>query len=505
MMTWLRALSLALIIFTSAFSAARPLGACASVNGCPKDWTILVYMEADNDLYPYALWDLYEMEAGFSKPGRAASTGKADLVVQVNGPADDDQRRLHIISQTNTFAIKTVEDFNSQTLDSVKSPIIMRVPENDGKSEQTRLTEFLLWGRQNYPAKNYMVIVWGHGEGWKAYPSKKATGNLLEVKDLNVGMTSATPVYDSSFGGIGFSESSGTWLDVPALRDALDTFAKANGKPVDVYASDACNMQMLEVATELSNSARFLVGSSQIQDYQGMPYRVVLHELNTGHFNGLRGENKGSVNEFDEPYLMAKMLPKIMKESLNPRHGGQRGDIESYKFMTSSALTSTELQNLLIPEIKRLGTSLSVYLKEDPRRAPDLTLILQNVPRIEGGAQDFGIFLGLVETLLYKEKQRDGALSPAAEQLTSTLDETKAMLDRAILSYMYGPGYTVDDPTQMIGLVPRAVSLWLPTGFTEFRLRRDEFKMSRFYQATHWDHWLTTLYRLDALATRHRS
>ena len=30
-------------------------------SSCYKDWTILVYMAADNDLHPYALWDLEEM------------------------------------------------------------------------------------------------------------------------------------------------------------------------------------------------------------------------------------------------------------------------------------------------------------------------------------------------------------------------------------------------------------------------------------------------------------
>lgn len=53
-------------------------------DGCEKDWTVLVYMAADNSLFPYALMDLYEMEAAFKSRNVAGSTLKTDLLVQVD-------------------------------------------------------------------------------------------------------------------------------------------------------------------------------------------------------------------------------------------------------------------------------------------------------------------------------------------------------------------------------------------------------------------------------------
>jgi hypothetical protein len=56
---------------------------------CQKDWTLLVYMAANNDLAPYALWDLYEMEAAFKDPDLAGSGLATDLVVQLEHASEN--------------------------------------------------------------------------------------------------------------------------------------------------------------------------------------------------------------------------------------------------------------------------------------------------------------------------------------------------------------------------------------------------------------------------------
>lgn len=461
---------------------------------CEKEWTVLVYMAADNDLYSYALWDLFEMEARFeSDRNSAGSTLKTDLLVQVDGPARDDLRRLHVFSGPVAYAKKSKSDFESSSLDDVKSPVAARLREGR-KSEKDRLLEFLLWGAKEYPAKNYLVIVWGHGQGWKAYPVKRpAKSRSLERDDLDL------PQFpegddDADFGGIAFRQSAGSWLDIPALRSALDSFRRATGKPVDVYASDACLMQMLEVSYELSKSARFVVGSTQVQNFLGLPYRRILYELNTGRFNGMRKANRNGNDGKDEAYLLAKMIPELMKQSLDPRRGSQgRADREAQQFVTSSAITSAEFRQVLIPEIRRLGSALKAYLKEDSMRAMDLQFVLQNAPSLEGSAQDFGIFLGLLELQLREEKMRTGE-TRAAAKLKETVIAAKDALNRAVLAFAYGSAYAIDGNTKMLGFVPRAVSLWLPVASEEYRSRRAEFAASQFYKETRWADWLDLVY-----------
>jgi Clostripain family len=461
-------------------------------DGCEKDWTVLVYMAADNSLFPYALMDLYEMEAAFKSRNVAGSTLKTDLLVQVDGPATDDLRRLHIFSGPVQYEEKSKDDFADKTLDVIQSPVVARLPENDGKTERERLSEFLTWAARRYPSRHYMVIVWGHGQGWKSFPVEDpASSRLLHASDAPA---FPKPAPDKSFGGIAFRQSSGTWLDVPALSSALGDLRDAIGKPVDVYASDACLMQMLEVAYEVGANARFVVGSAQVQSFFGLPYRRILYELNKGSFDGLHKENRDSEDGSDEPYLLAKMIPILMKASLNPRgHGLQSSDKEAIKTMTSSALTIGEFDSQLVPAMATLGNALRAYLLEDSSRAMELRYITQNVPNIEGSAQDFGVFLGFVDQLLAEERAKKSE-SPAGAVLRDAVAGAKDALDRTVLSYTYGESYGVDAHSQLTGFVPRAVSIWLPVSGAELQKRRDEFQASRFYRATHWQDWLDTLF-----------
>jgi hypothetical protein len=462
--------------------------------GCEKDWTVLVYMAADNDLFPYALWDLFEMEARFESDGTVAGSSlKTDLVVEVDGPAKDDRRRIHVFSGPVEYSHRTKTEFDRLDLSSVKSPLVERLREGS-ESEQKRLEQFLLWGAKNYPAKNYMVIVWGHGQGWKAYPvSRPAQSRTISKEDLSVDFPATAS--DKRFGGIAFRQSSGTWLDIPALRKALDSFTSEIGRPVDVYASDACLMQMLEVSYELNENARFIVGSTQVQNFLGLPYRRLMYELNSGRFNGQRSRNRHSVDESDEPLFLARMIPQLMRASFDPRRGSQgRSDREAQKFITSSALTSSELGRRLLPELARLSKAIRDYVAEEKLRALDLQFVLQNVPSLEGSAQDFGIFLGFLELQISEEqKKSSNPPSVAAERLKKQLVETKEALDLTVLAYAYGTSYGVDD-AKMISFVPRAVSLWLPASSDEYRLRRAEFMKSQLYKDSQWNLWLDQVY-----------
>ena len=456
---------------------------------CEKDWTILVYMAADNNLFPYALWDLYDMEARFKSDNNpAGSTLRSDLVVQVDGTAPDDLRRIHIYSGPVEYGKKQKKDFEDVTLESVKSPVVEKLPENDGSSEEKRLADFLLWGIKKYPSKNVFVILWSHGQGWKAFPiAKKAESRFLKEKDVALNIPHSEP--DGRFGGIAFNQSSGKWLDIPALRSVLDRVKRASGKQIDVYGSDACLMQMMEVAYELSGSSKYILGTTQIQAYLGLPYRRILYEINTGHFNGING------GPDEQAYRVAKMIPEMMKASLDPLRGSHReAGKDAFNFVTSSALTSSEMQRMLIPKIKLLGAALENYLNEDKLRAIDITFVLQSVPAIEGNAQDLGVFLGLLEQLLHEEVAKNGIASPASVQLHDTINSVKDSLDQSILSYVYGKAFAVDGNAKLMGFIPRAVSVWLPVDPEEYKSRRDEFMASRFYRDTKWNRWLDLIY-----------
>src|SRR6185295_4049032 len=105
-------------------------------------------------------------------------------------------------------------------------------------------------------------IVWGHGQGFR--PSPEGAESIRYNKG-------------GASGGVAFDETQGTVLDIPSLARALGAASrdKLGGRPFDLYASDACLMQSIEVAGELTSVARFVVGSEQTEDdYVGLPYRA---------------------------------------------------------------------------------------------------------------------------------------------------------------------------------------------------------------------------------------
>ena len=74
---------------------------------------------------------------------------------------------------------------------------------------------------------------------------------------------------------IAYDDTSGTWLrnaDIPPI------IAQAK-YPVDIIATDACLMSMMEVAYEWRNSADYFVGSEDTTTVYGYPYDVLLNQL----------------------------------------------------------------------------------------------------------------------------------------------------------------------------------------------------------------------------------
>lgn len=467
---------------------------------CRKDWTILVYMAADNDLTPYAYWDLYEMEAGYkSAANYGASTRKTDLVVQLDTAGDHGIRRLHMFQIPEPYdATLTKEHFDRMDESGIRSPVVAQLPESR-EAEASKLRKFLEWGVREFPSDHVMVVVWGHGQGWtSARPERPATSRFLSPTEADLGVpappaaSTESPFEGRAFGGLAFNQTSGSYLDIPSLRATLAGVSERlrGGKPFDVYASDACLMQMLEVATEMSGTARFVVGSTQVQNFLGLPYRRVLYELNKGSFAGERAATRSD----DEPYLVARMMPKLFKASMAPN--GLQGRIapEGIKTVTMSALSSDELRQTLFPALDRVARRMKEYLAEDPLRAMDVKFVLQKAPTFLGGAQEVGSFLTLVRDLVRNESETTGNVTPGAQALDEAAGDAKQALHRAVMAYALGTNYTAaENSIYLMGF--KAVSVWLPVSERDYAARIEDFSKSGFYRALpSWKDWLAALY-----------
>lgn len=468
---------------------------------CLKPWTVLVYMAAENDLTPYAYWDLYEMEAGFES-GRpfAGSTLKSDLVVQLDSRGDTGLRRIHVFQTPEVYDTRLNKaDFLARTERDIRSPVVKLLRET-ASSEASRLQAFLEWGMREYPSEHYMVVVWGHGQGWTSIPPKKrARSRVMSRDEIAEGLpptaTSAPEraFEERGFGGLAFNDSQGTHLDIPSLKNVLARVSRdvLDGRPIDVYASDACLMQMLEVATEMSEATRFIVGSTQVQNFLGLPYRRLMYEINTGRFGGERARMESR----DEPYLVARMIPEVFQASM--RAGGLQGRFapEGIQTITMSSISSRELERELVPAFERFSSAMLQYLREDPMRAVDVQFVIQNAPSFQGGAQEAGAFLSLMKEMIEKEAERADRATPGAIRLRGSVDQAKAALHRSVISYALGKKYSgYEGKLHLLGF--KAASVWLPVSPEDYRSRVADFRRSEFYRRVPgWDAWLKLVYQ----------
>ena len=199
------------------------------------DWTIMVFMNGKNDLTDQALADINEME----ELGPAANmnilieAGRSPSAVQWPGG------RRYLLAK----------DGDNPEISSELLQNLGLVDMGDWRS----LADFGRWAKANYPAKNYMLIVWNHGSGWKmewSGPERAAAK------------------------GISYDDETGRMINPVELAEAVRGMGG-----VDVYASDACLMQMAEVVYELRDAASIVVGSEESEPEAGWNYREFLGRL----------------------------------------------------------------------------------------------------------------------------------------------------------------------------------------------------------------------------------
>jgi hypothetical protein len=413
---------------------------------CAKDWTVLVYMAADaEDLGAPAIRDLRAMEDAGAATG---STEQADVVAELDRKDPLGVLRLHLFRTPAAG-------------EGVRSPIVEARGKDKAPTEE-RLTRFLTWGMERYPAEHYAVVVWGHGLGWRP----ATAGAVAPVRYDRAGTT----------GGIAFDDTLGTVLDTPGLSRALTAAARERraGKPFDLYASDACLMQSVEVAGELVSAARFVVGSEQVEeDYVGLPYRTWLPLLN----GSTPLPNAAACAPADVACRLAAALPPALRDEQAHEETPSAG-------FTLATVDEARLAGDLVPALGKLGEAIEAYLREDDLRRINLQVLLgqdrgptRGTPGFRGGTRDVGVFLSRIQAEV--EREPGAAETAARKALFAAIGEARAALGKAVIASALGPRYRAVDFTGMAGL-----SVWLPHDGGELRGRAAFFAPSVLYRRT---------------------
>lgn len=265
-----------------------------------KEWTFMVYLDADNNLENAGIDDVNEMEM-------IGSDSSINIIVQIDRiPAFDDTngdwdgtRRYYITKDTDQGTISSV---NVQDLGEVNM------------GSPTTLQNFIQWGKSNYPANRYALILWDHGSGIMA-------GN--------------------SPGGVCWDDSSSN--DYLTLAE-LDAVLSSPTYSVDLIGFDACLMGAVEVHYQLKDDVDVIVASEEVEPGDGYPYNNLLGYLRTNPTATPEQLGEQIVIAYDTSYSSSH---DITQAAVNPLTSNFGTSLEDFISVLNATLDTqrTNIQN----------------------------------------------------------------------------------------------------------------------------------------------------------------
>lgn len=274
----------------------------------PAKRTVMVYVAAENTLSGNAQNDINEMIQGVK------SVSKYDnLIVFV------DRAR----SQEPPFIIR-LQDNDSQPADTIR-----KYSGDFYSSDPDKMKEVLGWIMSHYPADDYGLVIWGHGNGWVIMNDSVSTSRAIAV--------------DSGDNKV---SDNGRWLNIPSLRMALSALPH----PFKFIFADCCNMQNIEVAYELKDVTEYYIASPAGIPGEGAPYETIIPDLflyddvqmytkTCDDYNGLTDSEGGhlpitAIRTSDLPSLVA--ATKTALETIDPLSVNTDGLIYYYTYQVSN-------------------------------------------------------------------------------------------------------------------------------------------------------------------------
>ncbi len=271
------------LVWPAHVGARRETGeaAAAFVTGAERaKWTVMLYMNGDNNLDPFAIDDFKEM-------ARVKYDPRVNVVVQLDRRCDkntDDEW-----GETRRFLMR-------EGLTPTRTNALKGFAEESNMGDPATLASFAAWATKSFPAERYMLVIWSHGDGWRRMinegtdcESGRSLGRaaadaaaLLSRGELDDSRLAAmnllrTPV-ETQFRTISEDETNGyDRLYVREIQDALEGAFKGGG--LEVIGFDACLMQMIETGYAMRNVARVMVGSEELEPLDGWGYDGWLRAL----------------------------------------------------------------------------------------------------------------------------------------------------------------------------------------------------------------------------------
>jgi hypothetical protein len=220
-----------------------------------RHWTVMVYMVGDfSNLDNNGFADLKEMKKAGSSP------------------------ELAVLAQFSRGVKNRPTKRYCLTRDERDGALARDVVAELGRihaSSPDALADFIGWGVENFPARHYMLIMWGHGNGADDERLPDSSHTMYHTHD-------PLPALESRGIALGFSvveSQTVDFLDSRRFKKALAAVTERMGRKIDILGMDACLMSGIEVCYQVRDSVRFTVAPEGFGPLDGWPYDKILNEL----------------------------------------------------------------------------------------------------------------------------------------------------------------------------------------------------------------------------------
>jgi hypothetical protein len=259
-------------------------------------WTIMIFMNGKNNLEPAAL-------ENFAQMAEIGSSPQVNIVVELGRPSKT--RYTHSEGDwTGVLRFYVTKGMHPIPTSAINpdDPAVRQADMGSGAA----LADFVKWGKQSYPARSYMLLIWNHGQGWRLYlsqitgsPRLNLASKYVRAIGINGEKPSAAPPSGEITGGfrsVSFDDDTGHFL---YNRDIQNSLQK---QKVDVIGFDACLMGMIESAFAFRQIAQVMVASEELVPGDGWKYDSWIADLESNSAMDSVALGKELVHSYQQTY-----------------------------------------------------------------------------------------------------------------------------------------------------------------------------------------------------------
>jgi hypothetical protein len=307
---WLAVVVFAMLVTGLVFSATALAGTHRA------KWTIMVYIDADNNLEPNALLDIEELE-------KVGSTSDVRVVFIIDrSPKNYEAQAAAYIADIGAYG-----DWSDTRIylalrhpePGIGSKLLKKLGEKD-MGDPATLKGFVEYATRMFPAEHYMLVLWNHGSGF----------------------------------GVAYDDSSGSdGLTLDELRSVLKQL-RSEGIRIDVVGFDACLMATVETLSSVAGLADYVVASEELEPGYGWPLDSMLEILASNPSISPRELLAGLVKAYGEFYESRGVMDTTLS-AFDMRGLGRRDIIDGVKSLAAFTLQHPSVMQAVRSRIDEYG------------------------------------------------------------------------------------------------------------------------------------------------------